>query len=259
MVTVERRDTVRILRLDRGITNAINPPLVGTLSNELRVAEEDPETRALVLTSAHDKFFSIGLDIPELFDLGREQFTAFLRAFDLLCLKLFTLPKPTLAAIGGHAIAGGFILAICCDYRYIAEGRKLMGLNETKLGVSIPYVAECVLRHLVGLRTAREVVDTGEFYESAALARMGIVDRILPVPDVVEAAGQKAIELGGMPGQAYAAVKRDRVEAIEAEILRSLEAKENTFVDLWYSQAARKQLKEAMEKFKPPAARSTVA
>lgn len=77
-------------------------------------------------------------------------------------LALYTLPKPVVAAITGHAIAGGCILALCCDYRFISEGRKLMGLNEVKLGVPVPYLADRVLHALVGTRYAREIIESGE-------------------------------------------------------------------------------------------------
>ena len=99
--------------------------------------------------------------------------------------KLFTFPKPTAAAISGHAIAGGCILTLCCDYRYIAEGRKLMGLNEIKLGVPVPYVADCILRSLVGFRHAREIMESGDFYQPETSFQKGLVDAVLPLENVL--------------------------------------------------------------------------
>jgi enoyl-CoA hydratase/carnithine racemase len=166
-----------------------------------------------------------------------------------VCLRLYTFPKPTVAAITGHAVAGGCILALCCDYRLIAEGKKLMGLNEIKLGVPVPYLADCVLQGIVGTRCARDMMDTGEFYVPADALRMGLVDAVFPVGDVLPKAVEKARLLGAWPPPAFALIKRNRVEQIEQRVMARREEKERLFVDCWYSEEARQRLKEAIEKF----------
>jgi enoyl-CoA hydratase/carnithine racemase len=205
--------------------------------------------QGLVLASSNDKFFSIGFDIPQLFELSREDFRVFYQALNRVCLDLYTLPRPTVAAITGHAIAGGCILTLCCDYRFMTEGRKLMGLNEIRLGVPVPYPADCILRHLVGLRNAREVMGSGEFYQPEELFQIGLVDQVLPLGQVLPKSVEKARFLGGMPREAFAMIKRNRVEMVEAEILARLEEKERFFMECWYSDEARGRLREAMEKF----------
>lgn len=186
-VSVARQDRVAIVRLERGVTNAMDLDFVNKLSEVLGSVEQDPYTSSLVLSSANDKFFSIGLDIPNLFGLSRDDFQAFYRTFNLFCLNLYTFPKPTVAAITGHATAGGCILAICCDYRIIAQGRKFMGLNENKLGVPVPYLADCVLGDLVQETSAREIIETGEFYPPEETLRMRLVDKVVPLEEVVDA------------------------------------------------------------------------
>ncbi len=249
MIGVEYRDRVAIVRLDRPVTNGLNRQLVGELAEALEGVKRDGDVHGLVLASSNDKFFSIGFDIPQLFDLTREDFRSFYQAFNRMCLDLYTLPKPTVAAITGHAIAGGCILALCCDYRFIAQGRKLMGLNEIKLGVPVPYVADCVLRHLVGVRNGRDMMDSGEFYGPDELSRMGVVDQAWPLEQVLPQAVEKAGLLGALPQRAFAMIKRNRVEAVEARILARLEERERFFVDRWYADEARGRLREAMEKF----------
>ena len=240
---------ITIAKLSRGVTNAINLELVNELAGTLQKVKDDSDIRGLVLSSANEKFFSIGLDIPQLFELSREDFAFFYQKFNHVCLDLFTLSKPTVAAITGHAIAGGCILALCCDYRFMAEGRKFMGLNEIKLGVPVPYPADCILRHLVGIRIARDVMDTGEFYQSEKLLQIGIVDEVLPIEKVLAKSIEKAGSLSASSPEAFALIKRNRVEIIWTEILARLEEKEQFFVERWYSPEARERLKEAMEKF----------
>jgi len=246
---LEHHDHIAIAKLNRGVTNAINLELIKELSGTLQKIKDDPDTNGLVLTSSNEKFFSIGLDIPWLFPLSRGDFTSFYKAFNRLCIDLFTLPKPTLAAITGHAIAGGCILALCCDYRFISEGRKLMGLNEIKLGVPVPYPADCILRNLVGFRMARDIMDTGEFYQGKELLKMGIVDEVSPPDQMLAMSVEKAQSLSGASPQAFAMIKRSRVERVKAEILAHLQEREQLFVDRWYSSEARGRLKEAMERF----------
>jgi len=251
MELIHRRchDGVTILQLNRAVTNALNPQLVRELAESLKGVRDDSQVRGLVLGSANDKFFSIGFDIPELFDLAEDDFATFFRAFNRLCLDLYTLPKPTVAAITGHAIAGGCILALCCDYRFIAQGRKLMGLNEIQLGVPVPYVADCVMQQVVGARNAREIAYTGQFFAPEALLQMGLVDRVLPLEQVRQQAIEKSEALGALSPAAFATIKRHHVETVEARILKRLTEKERFFVERWYSGEARERLREAMAKF----------
>jgi enoyl-CoA hydratase/carnithine racemase len=249
MITLDYQDKVMIVNLNRGVINALNLELVKRLTEVFGKAKNDPDVHGLVLDSTNEKFFCIGFDIPQLYELDRENFMSFYRAFNNMCLELYTLPKPTTAAITGHATAGGCILALCCDYRLIAEGKKLMGLNEIKLGVPIPYLADCVLRSLVGVRYARDIMESGDFYPPEQSLQMGMVDQVLPLEQVRSQAVEKAQLPGSMPQQAYALIKRNRVETIEAQFLARREEKEKSFLQCWYSDQARQQLKEAIEKF----------
>lgn len=249
MISLERQDQVVILKMSRGATNAINLELVEGLDQAIQEVRAQAEVRALVLASASDKFFSIGFDIPSLFELPRPEFETFYREFNRLCLDLYTLPKPTVAALSGHAIAGGCILALCCDYRRIAEGRKLIGLNEVKLGVPVPYLADCALRHLVDIRYARQILEFGEFYPPERALEMGLVDHVSPLDEVLPGAIQQASMLASYPGEAFALIKRNRVEVVEAQVLSHGVKKQRLFVDCWYSEEARGCLKEAMERF----------
>jgi len=248
-VQIENQDDVALVKLCRSKTNAIDLKLVDELSEALRLSRKDSQTLGVVLTSTTDKFFSIGFDIPSLFDLSSDSFKTFFRKFNSLCLDLYTYPKPIIAAITGHAIAGGCILALCCDYRFIAEGRKLMGLNEIKLGVPLPYPADRILDQLVGFRNAREITDSGSFYTPADSKHLGMVDEVLPIEEVQEKAAEKVRSLSLFTGDAFTAIKKDRTERTASLISSSLPEKEELFLACWFSKAARQRLKEAKEKF----------
>jgi enoyl-CoA hydratase/carnithine racemase len=249
MIDVSLQDSVAVIKLKHAVTNALGLELVQELATALRQVGADPAVGALVLTSANDKFFSIGLDLPELLGLSRDDFAFFYRTFNDTCMQLYTLPKPTVAAITGHAVAGGCVLALCCDYRFIAAGRKWMGLNEVKLGVPVPYLAHCVLQGLVGARKAREVVELGQFYAPEECLEMGMVDQVLALGDVVPRSEERARQLGCIPPQIYAIIKRNRIEGTEERIRSHWEERQRAFVECWYAPEARKRLQEALENF----------
>ena len=249
LVLEDRDGHAAVLTLNRGVTNPWNLELVNALRGKLRELDSDDTVRAVVLTSDNDKFFSIGFDIPSLYPLTKEGFTEFYTSFNQLCLELFTYPKPTIAAIRGHAVAAGCIVTVCCDYRFIAEGRKLMGVNEIKIGVPIPYPANCIMQELIGFRNSRDMNDFGEYYPADELLRMGVVDKVLPVERVLPEAIAHVKVIGAYPTYAYRMIKRNRTEAIANHIREYLDEREKYFVECWYAEETRLLLEEAIKKF----------
>ena len=160
-----------------------------------------------------------------------------------------TIPKPVISAIRGHAIAGGCVLTLCCDYRFISEGRKFIGVNEIKLGVPVPFVADCILRRLIGYRKARTIMDTGDFYEPDEALMLGLVDKVLPLEEVLPKSIEEARKLSSVSSSAFTGVKNNRVEPIEEEVMARLGEKEDFFVECWYSGITRDLLKGAMSIF----------
>lgn len=248
-VWLHTEDTVAIIRLAKSVTNPIGMQLVNDLSAKVREARDDPEVHAVMVTGESDRFFSIGLDIPELIEYEKERFTEFVHHFDQLCIDLYSLPKPTVFALRGHATAGGAILALTGDHRIMTSGRAVMGLNEVRLGVTVPYPADQMLRDLVGTRTARDVMEVGDFYEPSELLAMGLVDEVVPPDQVLFIARELATSLASSSTGAYAAIKANRTAPVVAAIEARLEEKQREFVDMWYSDAAQAQLEEAMLKF----------
>jgi enoyl-CoA hydratase/carnithine racemase len=249
MISMENHGKVVFAKLNHGVTNALSPKVVDKLGTVFKQVKNDAGIKGLVLGSSNEKFFSIGFDIPKLFKMNRDDFRDFYRMFNQVCLDLLTLPKPTVAAITGHAIAGGCILALCCDYRFIAKGHKLMGLNEVKLGLPVPYLPDRLLHALAGVCKAREIMESGKFYPSNEALEMGMADKILPIENVVKAAIEHADSLGSLPKVGYEMIKQNRVEVIEEQVMARQDQKEASFIESWYSDEARNRLKEAMKKF----------
>jgi enoyl-CoA hydratase/carnithine racemase len=249
LIKIKQYDEIEVIKLSRGIINAIDQNLLQQLSEALEDVRSNPDIRGLVLSSSNDKFFSIGFDIPYLYTLKEAEFTSFFRSFNQLCLSLYTLPKPTIAALTGHATAGGCILALCCDQRIIAEGRRLIGLNEIKLGVPIPFIAECILRQIINGRVVREIVEGGGFYASDEALSIGLVNDARPLERILSTAIDKAKQLASNSPNAFAAVKHSRTVEVEEKIQAKLKEREQVFIENWFSPEAQQLLKEAIAKF----------
>lgn len=244
-VEVEVVDGVAILKMNGGKKNPINPELVEDLKKAVESVKS--EARGMVLTSRDERFFSIGLDVPKLINYDKQLFKEFIRDFNLLCLEIYTMPKPTVAAINGHAIAGGCILALCCDYRFMVKEKALIGLNEIKLGLSVPYLPQRILQ-LIDERVARDMVYGGDFYSAERAMEMGIVDGVFPKEELLEKSIEKVKSLNHPP-EAFSAVKKNRTRSVREECLALMEEDVETFTSLWFSDEGQKRLKEAMKSF----------
>jgi enoyl-CoA hydratase/carnithine racemase len=248
-VQLEKDEHIAMIKLNRGVTNALGPEIINEMDQIMHDIEKDDEVRGIVLHSNNDKFFSIGLDLPFLIELHRSELQTFMDDFNKLCVKLYTIPVPTVAAITGHAIAGGCIIALCCDHRFIADGRKLMGLNEVRLGLPVPYPADVMLRHELGTRTARVIMETGKLYPPRDSLAFGMVDAIYPVDEVRTRAIELAKEMGMYSLEAFEMIKRNRVEPVEEEVKHHLRSREKYFCKLWNTEPTLEKLREAIKKF----------
>jgi len=245
VVGIEDNGSVAILRLDNGPTNAINGQLIHDMQKAL--TEITNQYQGLVLAGG-DKFFSIGLDLPELLQLDREAMSDFWHSFNQLAFDIFTLPMPTVCSLSGHAVAGGNVLALTCDYRMAGSDKKQIGLNEIKLGVPVPYLADLTLRQIVGDRAATNMIFRGEFMSFADAYQAGLIDDILPPEDVEEQSVSRAALQAEFPRQAFSALKSHRVEDISLKYQEFGTSRNEAFLDCWFSEPAQKLLQEAAQK-----------
>lgn len=230
---IDHAGGVRELRLARPPANALSPELVFALRHQIESAARDG-ARALVL-SGRPGIYSAGLDVPLLLGLEREAMSAFLQDFFGLMRALAASSVPTVAAITGHAPAGGAVLALFCDRRVMAEGEFRIGLNEVQVGLSLPAVIHAALERAVGAREA-ERLGVGGLLVSATEARaIGLVDELLPAERVVERAVEVARALLALPPRAMSATRdlcrRGLVEMFDAR----QEATFARFADDWFS------------------------
>ena len=243
---IEEHGSVAIVRMQNGVANPIGPGLVAALEKSLTAVEK--EFQGVVL-SGGEKFFSIGFNLPVLLSFDRPRMADFFSRFNNLVLRLFLCPLPTACAVVGHAIAGGTILALAADFCLAADKKPLMGLNEVKLGVPVPYLADLMLRQRVSDRSANRILYSGEFFPATDAQRMGIVDETLPLAQVEDRAVERVAAVAALPRHAFSAIKESRTETIRQRYeARGREACER-FLDCWFAPSTRPLLEKAAETF----------
>ena len=239
-------DGIAVVELDNGVTNAISPELAADLSGALKKAKAAAKG---VVLCGNEKFFSMGFNLPDLITLDRAGMRAFLWDFNAAIHDLYGLPLPTAVAIEGHAIAGGTIMGLAADFRIAAAGKKLLGLNEIKLGLPVPYLALMILGQRVGHPAALDLIYHGEFVKAEKAFDMGLVDEIVAPGSARERAVDRIKTIAGYPPGAFNLMKETQVAAIKAEYARNHAEQHERFLDCWFSEEAQQLLEEAASKF----------
>ncbi len=245
-IIVERRGQVAVLTLNSGKTNGISPAVVSRFAELLDEIGKD--ARGLVLCGGK-KFFSTGLDLPTVLELDRPALADFWYGFNRLLINLYTLPLPTACAISGHAVAGGNILALACDYRYATtDERKKMGMNEIRLGIPFPYPADLMLKQIVGERVASRMIYGGDFISILEAQAIGLVDETYDDEILEQRTVDKVVALASLQRPAFSAAKSSHGEAIRSQYERDHRSKHEFFLDCWFSGPTQELLREAAKK-----------
>ncbi len=243
LVRVEQHGAVAVVTLDRPPANAFSPELVGGLRAALR---ETSGSTALVLTSANPKFFSAGWDLPIISALGRSAMSGFIEEYCDLVREILVCPAPLVAALPGHAIAGGLIVAAAADERYAAEGPGRFGLSEVALGVPLPACCVELFRYVLGSRRMERLTASAENMPSDRALAIGLLDRVVPSAGLLDSALERARQLSRGSSLAYAEVKR----RARAEAVARFDASRtgDPFLDFWFSDDARRRIAALIEK-----------
>lgn len=199
MTNPEVTDGVTIVRFDHPPVNALDLDLLDVITAWMRNIEGP-----VVITGA-GRCFSAGVDLRALVDGGAEYADRFVTALSEAFLAVFDHPAPVIAAINGHAIAGGCVLAMCADVRLMSAGT--IGLTELAVGVPFPVAALEICRFAMGTSVSRAALRASTIDVDTAFAQ-GWVDAIVPNDALISQAMATARELGQYSREAYAATKR---------------------------------------------------
>lgn len=237
---------VREIRLDRPPANALSPELIAALGDAVAAAPGEG-ARALVI-SGRPGLLSGGLDVPLLIGLDRAGIHAAWSSFYAMMRALATSPVPVIAAVTGHAPAGGAVISILCDHRVMAGGDWKIGFNEVHVGIPLPPVILVALQRLVGFRQAERLVVSGMLVPAEEALRIGLVDELVAVDDVVSVAIERGRGLLRLPPATLAeARRRARADLHRAFASAGDEEVEKVLGD-WFSDEAQGVLRAVAER-----------
>jgi enoyl-CoA hydratase len=205
-------------------------------------AQADPAVRAVALR-AEGKLFCPGLDLQDLWPLDRPAMGRFMERFGACVLTLYACPKPVIAAVHGHALAGGCVLALTADWRVSRRG-AMLGLNEVKVGVALPFGVAHMLRESVASARMAEIALLGRNFRDEEAVAAGLAHEVAEAPAFEETCRARIEEFASKDAAAFGVTKRylrsaaiERIRANDRHLL-------GEWLDGWFSPPTRARVAE---------------
>lgn len=222
--------------LNRPKVNALNEALVEELRKCFQRVADDSNVKSVILTG-EGSFFSFGLDVPEFLSYSKDSFIKFLTKFTDLYGYIFTFPKPVVAALNGHTIAGGCMIAIACDYRLMVSGKARISLNELTFGSTVFAGSVEMLKFLIGGRNAESALYTGAMYSAEDAKELGLIHEVVSKESLRNSAQRIAGDFAKKDSRAFQSVKMLLRKQAGEEMKRKERDSILEFADIWYSES----------------------
>lgn len=245
MITVEADGRVAVIRMAHGKANALDISLCRELT--IRLGElQRGGYRAAVLTGT-GPIFSAGVDLLRLRDGGAGYLDEFLPALSESFLAVFDCPIPVVAAVNGHAIAGGCILVAACDHRVMNSSHGRIGVTELLVGVPFPVTALEILRFAVGTRRLQELTHFGRTYPAQEALSLGVIDEAVAEASVLQRATAIAAGLAALPPEPLRHTRR-QIRGPALQRIAAERATDELVHRMWDSPAAREKVQQYVQK-----------
>ena len=236
-VTVEQRDRITILRLNRPPANAFCLELAREFSEALE-SRAVKAAEALVVVGT-GRFFSGGLDLKIVPTYTIEEQRDFLGVLNRVIGTLYASPIPVVGAINGHAVAGAFILALATDYRVGPAGGAQFGLTEARVGIPFPAVPMIVLLAECAPQDVRYSTLWARTFGPEEARGRGVLDELVPPEAVLDRAIEVARDMASMPSDSYGRIKHQVRQAAIAKIQKVISEGGDPMLEGWLSPQAR--------------------
>ncbi|MFW6145297.1 MAG: enoyl-CoA hydratase/isomerase family protein [bacterium] len=228
-------DDIGIIFIDSPKSNSMDHEFLKEAMSLFDEAENNDSVTAVVFTSTDPSVFSVGMNPFAALEFGYLDMYEFIKNLNFLLYKMFGFSKPTVAAINGHALGGGFILTATADYRIIAKGNFRIGCVEVGLGMPMPFGLIKMFEYVMGNKVAeRSILNAQKFSPEQAL-HIGMVDELVEPGDLLESSLEKARALGKIPARAYRITKgyfrKTALDWMESEKAYHLQE----WVECWFS------------------------
>lgn len=248
-IKVTIKDRLAIITLDRGKSNALNREIITELGDMLKNIAADPNIGGAIITGK-EQFFSAGLDLIELYNYSKAEAESFWHLFLDFTAVITSFKKPLIAAINGHSPAGGCVIALACDYRIMAEGKYIIGLNEVPVGIIVPNSIFSLYSFWLGQAHATRSLLEGKLFSPEQALEIGLVDELVNPASILTAAERKIRKYMGMEqntwGHSKLNIRKELIAATSADQSDELAA----MLEQWWSPATRSILKTIIDNLK---------
>ncbi len=230
------------LVLDAPGKNSLSTVLMESILTRL----DEAKNRPILLVGQGDAFCA-GLNLKEVASLDAPSMETFVRLVEDLMVRLFDHPAPTIACVNGHAIAGGCILTLCCDYRVCTDAPSVrVGVNEVALGLTFPPKISRIVECRVPPRALHEVVLRSRLYSPQDALRLGLVDELAVDPRAC--AEERMLEFAALPRDAYASSKRALHQGVTAIDDKLYASKIAEIMPIWTHESVRERVQKQLAK-----------
>ena len=245
-LTMTVRDGFAVVSLDKPRGNSLDEPLIESLLRICMTVEMRPDVRGVLITARNGGVFCPGFDLVALSSYDRESMRRFVRLFGRALIALYGLRLPVVAAIGGHAVAGGFLLTLTADLRILRKG-AVMGLNDFRAGVPMPWPGAVLLAHQLAPQVRTRIALVGENCRDEEALKAGLCDEVCDAASLEERGLGRLSELASREPGAFALTKRfvraSTLEAMESGLETSLDP----FLDVWFSKGTQTRIRAVVE------------
>ncbi len=232
MLQREYLNGIAVLRLQHGKAHALDVELARALRDAAAELGRSDTVRAVVLTGT-GSIFCAGVDLFRILEGGPAYIDAYVPLLEDMLFELFQLPRPVVAAINGHAIAGGCVLAAACDYRIMANGPGTIGVPELRVGLPFPLVGIEILRFATSETHLQELVYRGKTYAVAEAYERGLVDEVADPDRLLDHALDVADELSAEPSARFRITKQQLRTPTLERVKRDSAATQVQVLDAW--------------------------
>ncbi len=237
-------DQIATLTMSNPKGNAINPSFLATLEGLINALEASTANACII--TGQGRFFSVGLDLPLLGRLPRAELRDFMRDFSRVMTNLFATTIPLVAAINGHAIAGGCVIAQQADIRIMADGPYQIGLKEAQIGIGLPIVVTETLRAFLPSGALVDVAYRGKLFSPEDALSIGLIEQTIRSDQLMEKSLAVAEDFGKTSAairQIKWAVRQPIIDRIRRHEAASLEQ----WLDTWFNPESQQLIAEIVQ------------
>ena len=241
MIKTDIHGDIGVISVDRPPVNAINPELVSSLTESLDSFNNNDSINGVIL-EGRSGIFSAGLDITHLFPKDHDYIKNFWENFSELLNKMFTYEKPLYSSIGGHCPAGGTVMVIMTDYRVMAKGKYVIGLNEVDVGLTVPYGIGSVFQYVVGQRNAEDLLLKAKLVSPEDALNYGLIDEICESENILNITLERIAVASKLYSSQQVMTKKILREKVSNIIIDNFNKDTKLILDSWFSDSGQQRL-----------------